>query len=230
MTKISSEVSCCTIAAPKTWGRRRQHEPPRATRAPRADPRGEVGPAHRHAGRRGGGSVDVVRHACAAPSPAHEQPAARGWPARPGTPGARRGSSTAGRSARPMVWATPSTMPPPSVPHSEPSPPITTASNAKMSWVGPLAASKRRVDGRGTRRPGWRCRPRSRSPARRRATPHPDQLGGVGVLGGGPHLAAERGAAQDQLQPAEHRDRHAPARARRGTGSTARRRAASCRC
>ena len=37
----------------------------------------------------------------------------------------------------PMVWATPSTIPPTSVPHSEPIPPMTTASNAKMSWVGP---------------------------------------------------------------------------------------------
>ena len=28
------------------------------------------------------------------------------------------------------------------VPHSEPSPPMTTASKAKMSWVGPLDGSK----------------------------------------------------------------------------------------
>ena len=32
-------------------------------------------------------------------------------------------------------------MPPNSVPHSDPMPPITTASNAKMSWVGPLTGS-----------------------------------------------------------------------------------------
>src|SRR6185436_20771496 len=42
----------------------------------------------------------------------------------------------------PIVCATPSTMPPTSVPHSEPVPPITTASNAKISWVGPLDGSK----------------------------------------------------------------------------------------
>src|SRR6185295_12035772 len=44
-----------------------------------------------------------------------------------------------GSMLAPIVWATPSTMPPVSVPHSEPSPPMTTASNAKMSWVGPDA-------------------------------------------------------------------------------------------
>ena len=42
----------------------------------------------------------------------------------------------------PTVCATPRTMPPTSVPHSEPSPPMITASNAKMSWVGPLVGSK----------------------------------------------------------------------------------------
>src|ERR1043165_4214347 len=42
----------------------------------------------------------------------------------------------------PTVCATPSTMPPSKVPHSEPKPPMTTASNAKISWVGPLAGSK----------------------------------------------------------------------------------------
>src|SRR5262249_24607093 len=42
----------------------------------------------------------------------------------------------------PTVWATPSTMPPASVPQSEPKPPITTASNAKISCVGPENGSK----------------------------------------------------------------------------------------
>ena len=39
----------------------------------------------------------------------------------------------------PKLCATPSTMPPISVPQSEPMPPITTASKAKISWVSPLA-------------------------------------------------------------------------------------------
>ena len=40
-----------------------------------------------------------------------------------------------------MVWATPRTKPPSSVPHRDPKPPMTTASKAKMSWVGPLEGS-----------------------------------------------------------------------------------------
>ena len=54
------------------------------------------------------------------------------WPAR---------IAYCGSMFAPMVWATPSTMPPRSVPHSEPMPPMTTASKAKISWVGPLAGS-----------------------------------------------------------------------------------------
>ena len=38
----------------------------------------------------------------------------------------------------PRFWATPSTTPPSNVPHSEPSPPITTASNANSSSSPPV--------------------------------------------------------------------------------------------
>ena len=40
------------------------------------------------------------------------------------------------------VWATPRTMPPTRVPQSEPMPPMTTASKAKISWVGPDEGEK----------------------------------------------------------------------------------------
>src|SRR5205823_13568519 len=42
-----------------------------------------------------------------------------------------------GSICAPIVWAQPSTMPPTSVPQSDPRPPITTASKAKISCVGP---------------------------------------------------------------------------------------------
>src|ERR1700680_992184 len=41
----------------------------------------------------------------------------------------------------PSVCATPRAIPPTSVPQSEPIPPITTASKAKISWIGPLKGS-----------------------------------------------------------------------------------------
>src|SRR4029077_4450643 len=47
-----------------------------------------------------------------------------------------------GDSLAPTVCATPSTAPPTSVPQSEPSPPMITASNAKSSRSGPLAKVK----------------------------------------------------------------------------------------
>ena len=43
-----------------------------------------------------------------------------------------------GESFAPTVCATPSMTPPTSVPHSEPSPPMITASKAKSSRSGPL--------------------------------------------------------------------------------------------
>ena len=42
----------------------------------------------------------------------------------------------------PRVCATPSTIPPRSVPQREPSPPMITASKAKISRAGPLDGSK----------------------------------------------------------------------------------------
>src|SRR5690606_30852913 len=51
-------------------------------------------------------------------------------------------SVIAGSICAPSDWVTPSTMPPSSVPQSEPRPPITTASNAKISRDGPVAGSK----------------------------------------------------------------------------------------
>src|SRR5690606_7409427 len=55
------------------------------------------------------------------------------WPARIWKPGA---------ICAPSVCATPSTMPPASVPQSEPRPPMITASKPKMRRPGPLAGSK----------------------------------------------------------------------------------------
>ena len=42
-----------------------------------------------------------------------------------------------GFTCAPRLWATPSTMPPTSVPQSDPAPPITVASKAKMSCAAP---------------------------------------------------------------------------------------------
>src|SRR5208282_1364409 len=47
-----------------------------------------------------------------------------------------------GSNAAPIDCARPSTIPPISVPHSDPMPPITTASKAKMSCIGPEYGSK----------------------------------------------------------------------------------------
>ena len=47
-----------------------------------------------------------------------------------------------GDSAAPTACATPSTTPPISVPHMLPSPPMITASKARMSRIGPAAGSK----------------------------------------------------------------------------------------
>ena len=113
---------------------------------------------------------------------------------------------TAGRSARRRVCATPSTMPPASVPHSEPRPPMTTASNAKISCVGPLDGIERRVasprktpgerrgrdrDRRRDARRACGCRCRRAAPSR-------------GSSDGRAQRAAEAGAAEQELQPAEH--------------------------
>ena len=48
----------------------------------------------------------------------------------------------AGGELRPQVWATPRTSPPASVPQIDPSPPMTTASKAKISRVGPMLGVK----------------------------------------------------------------------------------------
>src|SRR4029450_13239593 len=47
-----------------------------------------------------------------------------------------------GESWAPRGWAPPSTIPPASVPHKDPSPPMMTASKAKISRVGPSAGEK----------------------------------------------------------------------------------------
>ena len=47
-----------------------------------------------------------------------------------------------GDSAAPTAWAMPSTMPPISVPHMLPRPPMITASKARISRIGPAAGSK----------------------------------------------------------------------------------------
>ena len=84
---------------------------------------------------------------------------------------------------------------------------MTTASNAKMSWVGPLPRVEGRVDGQ--ERPGQgRGRDRdgggSGVDGRGRDA---DQGGGVRILGRGPHLATEPRCAAAQLQSAQDRDR-----------------------
>ena len=84
---------------------------------------------------------------------------------------ARRGKSTwpamkkpCGLIDAPMLWATPSTIPPTSVPHSEPAPPITAASKAKMS-----CGRRRRIEGRAHRQEGAGDRRPSPSRSPRRA-------------------------------------------------------------
>ena len=72
-----------------------------------------------------------------------------GPPARAGRRGGRLRTPKLGSIVEPIVWATPSTMPPASVPHSDPRPPMTTASNANRSRVEPLAAGERRVQPEG---------------------------------------------------------------------------------
>ena len=117
------------------------------------------------------------------------------------------------------VWATPSTIPPTSVPHSEPMPPITTASNAKISCVGPPNGSKvdaHRVEDAGERR--------DRHRDRRRAGVHrprvdADELRSVGIRRRRAQLAADLRAPEQQVQAAEHGDRDRRGRARRTTGS-----------
>src|SRR5206468_5637528 len=47
-----------------------------------------------------------------------------------------------GESLAPIVWATPRITPPARVPHSDPSPPMMTASNANSSRSGPLLGTK----------------------------------------------------------------------------------------
>ena len=126
--------------------------------------------------------------------PSREDRRRAGSRARSGTPGGRRGSTHCGSICAPTVCATPSTMPPTSVPHSEPRPPMTTASKAKISCAGPQRRVERRAHAEeraGQRRRGDGDR-RRRGVDRARVDA--DQPGGVGVVGGRPHLAAERRA------------------------------------
>ncbi len=103
-----------------------------------------------------------------------------------------------GSICAPMVWATPSTIPPSSVPHSDPRPPMTTASNAKISCVGPMNGSKaERIAG--TPRPAPPSRPRSRWPARRRPGVDAHQLERCPGRARWPASPAQTGALQEQV-------------------------------
>ena len=108
-----------------------------------------------------------------------------------------------GSICAPIVCATPSTMPPASVPQSEPRPPITTASNAKISCVGPREREERRADreeeaGDRGDRDGDRGRARVDG-----ARVDADELRGVGVLCGRAHPPARLRRDRNELQAAE---------------------------
>ena len=111
-----------------------------------------------------------------------------------------------GLTCSPITCATPSTMPPSSVPHAEPNPPITTASKAKISCVGPVEGSK--VERIARNMPPSAAVATAIAVASRvdGARVDADQLGRVRVLGGGTHLASGVGAREEQLQAGEHDD------------------------
>ena len=205
---MSSVVSCCTTLAPKTCGSANER-PRRAPPGP-ASRSGRPGrTAHRPAGRRDRSSVHCG-HACALLTPRrrHEQPAA-------GTGQHDEEDQVPGEDRvlridrAPIVWATPSTMPP-----TQRAPQRAEAADDDgLEGEDELGRSAGRVEARvdGQERAGQRRgadRDRGGPGVHRRGR-HADQPGGVRILRGGPHLPAERGAAQQQLEPAEHghRDR-----------------------
>ena len=108
----------------------------------------------------------------------------------------------------PINWATPSVMPPASVPHSEPSPPMTTASKAKMRFSGPLNGENDPRDAQqhaGQRHRGDRQRHRD---AEHAADVDAHQSCRVGIVGGCPERPTLARVLDEQRQPAEHGDGH----------------------
>ena len=121
-----------------------------------------------------------------------------------------------GSICAPTVCATPRTMPPTSVPQSEPMPPMTTASNAKMSCVGPAVRVEGRAHRRGRRRRARRWRRRSPSRARRRArelTPTSSAVSGSSAVARSSRPSGVR--ARNSCSPPSTHDRDAERSARR---------------
>ena len=102
--------------------------------------------------------------------------------ARSGTPGGRQLRRPVVELLAPMVCATPRTMPPASVPQSDPSPPMITASKAKISRPG-RRSWRSSSERRGRRRRGRPYRRRCRRDHVDRSAVDAHQPGGLGVVG-----------------------------------------------
>ena len=110
-----------------------------------------------------------------------------------------------GSSAAPIDCAIPSTMPPINVPHMLPSPPIITASKARMSRIGPDEGAKivRMHTGKGGENHGDAERERVKL-----AVIDAHELGGIGVVGNRAESAAKPRAVEQELEARDGKHRH----------------------
>ena len=97
----------------------------------------------------------------------------------------------------------PSTIPPTSVPHSEPKPPMMTASYAKISRTGPAQGVEGGADTDEHAADGDDRQGDGHGHAVEMAVVDTHELGGPLVVGGRPEGASHAGAGQEELQTEE---------------------------
>ena len=112
-----------------------------------------------------------------------------------------------GSSCAPMAWATPRMMPPASVPHMLPRPPMITASKPKMSRAGPIAGSKLARTASSTPATATMASDSAIASANTWALFRPMSCATDWIVGGGAEGAAQRRAVEQPLQAGDHRDR-----------------------
>ena len=112
-----------------------------------------------------------------------------------------------GSSCAPMACATPRMMPPASVPHMLPSPPMMTASKPKISRAGPIAGSKLARTASSTPATATMASDSAIASAEHVGVVQAHELRHRLVVRGGAEGAAERRAVEQPLQAGDHRDR-----------------------